>query len=113
MAVAKLSALYLLHKIFVTRAFRITIKILSLIVIMWWISFTFAYAFICSPIRYNWEPMIPHKCGNREAVFLLAPIPWIVTDFAILIAPLFVIRTLHTRLSEKIGLCALFLTGGM
>ena len=113
MASAKLSLLYLLHRIFITPKFQLTAKILGVIVASWWISFMCASVFLCTPIRANWEPDIPQHCGNRPALLLLVRIPWVATDFAILIAPLFVIKTLQLKRADKVGLCALFLTGGM
>ena len=110
---AKLSILVLLHRIFIGNTFRLTAKILGAIVIGWWLSFLLTYAFVCSPIRSNWEPSIPHHCGNTKVVNLFAPAPWILTDFIILVSPLPVIRKLQMPLSDKIGLSGLFLTGGM
>lgn len=112
-AMAKLSILVLLHRIFIGVTFRLVTKILGAIVIGWWTTFMFKYAFICSPIRANWEPSIQHHCGNISVVNIFAPAPWILTDFAILISPLLVIRQLQMCRSDKIGLSALFLTGGL
>ena len=113
LATAKLSILVLLYSLFIGRIFRLTARILGVIVLMWWISFMFTYAFICSPIRSNWEPNIPHHCGNVKVANAFAPAPWILTDFAILISPMPVIKNLQMRRSDKIGIAALFLTGGM
>ena len=111
LATAKLSILCLLHRIFITRGLQIVVKILSAVLVLWWISFTFAFAFTCSPSSVNWEPEIQHHCRNREVVLISAPIPWTLADFVILIAP-FVVKSLHTKRSNRIGLCALPLTGG-
>ena len=54
----------------------------------WWISITLAAAFICSPIKSAWDPDVQGKCGNQYVLDIIAPIPWILTDFAILLAPL-------------------------
>ena len=113
LALAKLSALYLLHRVFITRSFRITVRMLAAIVVCWWISSTSAFAFICSPIRANWDVSVPHHCGDKRAVLLFPPVPWILTDFAILIAPLFVIKNLRLRRPEKVGLIAVFMTGSL
>lgn len=112
LATAKLSLLYLLHRIFIIREFQITMRVLGAIVALWWLTFTLADAFVCSPVRANWQPQIAHDCRSQHAILIAGPVPWIVTDFAILIAPLFVIRILQLRLRDKIGLSALFLSGG-
>ena len=113
LALAKLSALYLLHRVFITRSFRIAVRTLAAIVVCWWISSTSAFAFLCSPIRANWDASVPHHCGDKRAVLLSPPIPWILTDFAILIAPTFVIKDLRLPRPDKFGLIAVFMTGSL
>ena len=113
LALAKLAILVQLYRIFITRRFRTVLLILGGIVVGWWISITFAYAFICSPIRSNWQRNIPHTCGNQDALNWTAPIPWILTDFAILFAPIPMVRSLQLSRAKKIGICALFLSGGL
>ena len=68
---------------------------------------------MCSPIRANWHPEIPAKCGNEAIFNVIVPIPWVLTDFAILVAPIPVVKKLQLPRMEKIGICALFLTGGL
>ena len=108
----KISVLVLLHRIFITRRFQLTARILSAIVLAWYLTSLFGYTFICYPIQMNWNPRIHGHCGNLPLLTVIVPIPWVVTDFAILIAPIPVVRKLQLPRLEKIGLCALFLTGG-
>lgn len=68
---------------------------------------------ICQPVKSYWDPNTPGHCGNSYIFDLILPLPWIVTDFAILVAPLPVIRKLHTPTRQKVMLSALFLVGGM
>ena len=58
-------------------------------------------------------PEIPKHCGDVRVLLLFGAVPWILTDFAILIAPLFVVKNLQLKREDKIGLFALFLTGGL
>lgn len=71
----------------------------------------FAYALVCLPVRANWEPEIPHHCVNQRALNLSEPIPWILTDFAILFAPMPMIKGLQLSSAKKAGIIALFMTG--
>ncbi|KAL8703597.1 MAG: hypothetical protein Q9201_003222 [Fulgogasparrea decipioides] len=103
LALAKLSVLVQLYRIFITVTFRRSVLFLGAIIICWWISSVFAYGFMCSPVRWN---------GTPKVLNWIAPVPWIVTDFAILLAPLPMIHNLQLSMPNKIGLCALFLTGG-
>ncbi|KAL8720873.1 MAG: hypothetical protein Q9181_007826, partial [Wetmoreana brouardii] len=112
-ALAKLSVLVQLHRIFKTVAFRRFAVFLGAIVIGWWIASVLAYAFICTPVRSNWTRNILQRCGNLKVLNWTYAIPWIVTDFAIWAAPLPMIHKLQLSRSNKIGLCALFLTGGV
>ena len=59
----------------------------------------------------NWDSEVHGHCGNLALLTVIMPIPWVLTDFAILIAPIPAVRKLQLPRTEKIGLCELFLTG--
>ena len=105
--------LILLHRIFITRKFQIAVRILAAIVVAWYLSSVLGLAFMCSPIRANWDTEIHARCGNEAIFNVINPIPWVITDFAILLAPVPLIKKLQLPRTEKIELCALFLTGGL
>ena len=113
LALTKFSVLLLLHRLFVTRFFRVTIRVLGCIVMVWWIAITIADAFICFPSRTILDPKVAGHCGNQVLLDRISPIPWVLTDFAILISPLPVIKQLQLRQEQKIGLCLLFLMSGL
>ena len=105
--------LVLLHHIFITRQFRVTAQILGAIVMAWWLASILGYLCMCTPIGANWDPSVHGRCGNQYIFTLAIPLPWVLTDFAILMAPIPVVRGLQLPRGEKIGICALFLTGGL
>ena len=105
--------LVLLHRIFITRKFRVTAQILGGIVMTWWLASILGYFCMCTPINANWDPSVHGRCGDEYVFTLAMPLPWVLTDFAILVAPIPVVRGLQLPLGEKIGICALFLTGGL
>ena len=111
LAASKLSILILLHRIFITRGFRLTAWILMGIVAAWYISITLGAALICLPIKSLWDPTVPGHCGNQYLFDRIVPVPWIVTDFAILVAPLPVIRSLNMSMRTKVIVVGLFLIG--
>ena len=113
LALAKLSLLYLLNKIFQVTRFRIAIWVLMAIVVAWWLSGVLAGLFICWPINSQWNPNVKGHCGNQEILLVATPIPWVVTDFAILVAPMFVISTLHLPLQKKLAVMGMFGIGGL
>lgn len=107
----KASALVLLYRIFVTRKFRVAVRILSTVLLLWWLASLIGLLAVCVPIETYWNPFVGGHCGNWYIFNLVIPIPWIVTDFAILILPIPVIWTLQLPRSEKISIGAVFLTG--
>ncbi|MCJ1404089.1 hypothetical protein MMC11_007314 [Xylographa trunciseda] len=111
LASTKVSVLILLRRVFITRAFRRTAEILMAIVIGWYIAISLATVFICSPINSLWNPEVPGHCGNQYLLNIVDPIPWILTDFAILIAPLPMVRKLQIPTRQKVALAGLFLVG--
>ena len=113
LAVAKMSVLVLLRRIFVLRGFRIATDVLMVIVVCWGIAIEVSNATICLPLTSRWDPSVPAHCGNQTALNQAAPIPWIVTDLAILILPLPMIRKLHMPIQQKLGLGILFLVGSL
>ena len=86
---------------------------LMAVVTCWWISISFAVAFICSPVKSEWNPDVPGHCGNQYLLNIIDPIPWILTDFAILIAPMPMVRKLHMPTRQKVALAGIFLIGGL
>lgn len=113
LASAKMSVLMFLRRIFITRAFQWTANILMLIVVSWCLMDTLGGALICQPVKSSWDPRIPNNCGNRYIFNIIAPLPWILTDFAILICPLPMVWRLHTATRHKIALGGIFLIGAL
>ena len=111
LALTKISLLMLLNYLFVLPAFRITVRILGAIVIAWWLTLVLGQIFICLPISSHWDTTVVGHCGNQQAFDIGTPIPWIVTDVAILLCPLPVLRQLHVSRAQKLGLFGLFLIG--
>ena len=103
----------LLHRVFITPAFQLTAKILAATVLALCLSSIFGYAFICTPVRANWDPNVHGHCVNEHTLTEAVRIPWVVTDFAVLVAPIPMVWGLQLPRGEKIGLYALFFTGGL
>lgn len=113
LALTKLAVLWLFYRIFTTRPFRIAIVIMSVIVGLWWFGNFFADALICIPVAYNWDQTIKGAhCGNHRLLYIVTPIPWIVTDLAILLLPLPMAWSLQMPRKQKIAISGVFLLGG-
>ncbi|KAI0571367.1 hypothetical protein Ptr902_00896 [Pyrenophora tritici-repentis] len=72
----------------------------------------FSSIFECVPIRAFWTRE-PAKCLNQFAVWFTNAGINILTDFAIIILPIPVIRSLNLGRKQKIGLIAIFAVGGL
>ena len=103
----------LFHRIFITPAFRLAIKIIGVIMVLWWIGTILADTLICIPVEHNWNPKIPAHCGNQQLAAIVPPILWIVTDLVILLMPLPMVWNLHLPRLQRVGLAGLFMLGGL
>ena len=109
---SKVAVLILFYRIFIQRGFRLAALALGAITTLWWLGTLLADILICLPPAYNWNPTIEAQCGNKQLLWIIPPIPWIITDLAVVILPLPVIWELHMPLFQRMGLVALFLLGG-
>ncbi|KAF2437552.1 hypothetical protein P171DRAFT_526782 [Karstenula rhodostoma CBS 690.94] len=108
-ATAKLSLLWLLHRIFANSWFRNVVRVLAGIIIAWWVASIVQEVRICYPVQTRWEG----TCKGKHSLgsFLILPIPWIVTDWLILLTPLPVLwNSIDARRSRatQVGLLTLF-----
>jgi hypothetical protein len=53
------------------------------------------------------------KCLDRWDLNRAAPVPWVVTDFVVLLAPLPWLKRLNIRHAEKVALIGSFLLGSL
>ena len=80
---------------------------------LWWIGTILADNLLCIPIDKNWYPEMHGHCGNKQLVAKIPPIPWIVTDLAVLLMPIAMVWKLHMPWLQRLGLAGLFLLGGL
>ena len=93
------------------RAFRIALWTVGLLALAWGIALTFVALFTCTPIRKSLDRRIPGLCLNRQANFLEAALPNILTDLILLLLPMAMLWPIQTTLSRKIGLIGVFAAG--
>lgn len=109
----KFSILLFYQRIFPTPNFVITLWIIGTITLTWTIAGGLSFVFQCSPVSKTWNPNLNGKCVDIIKLFVGNAIPNIVTDFAIIIAPIPMIFKLRIAYAQKIALCVVFLMGGM
>ena len=71
----------------------------------------FAGIFTCVPRRKICDPAIPGHCLNSVNWFIASGLVNVVSDFAILMIPIFCISMLQLPLKRKIGISAVFAIG--
>lgn len=71
-------------------------------------------SFVCRPFAANWDQDNPgSKCLNMQSVSSLSTLPNIITDVVMLLLPVPVIWSLHTKLITKIQLTFTFALGSL
>jgi len=103
----------LYNRIFNVTSFRIINYILMAIISAWYIGTLFASVFICVPIRAAWDLSVKATCGDLWKLNMSTPIPWVVTDFIVLLAPLPWLKRLHLPRGQKAALFFMFLLGSL
>jgi hypothetical protein len=69
--------------------------------------------FACVPVRAFWTKEEPSTCLNQYVMWFVNASINIVTDFAIFVLPLPVIRSLNLARRQKQGLIGIFAIGGL
>ena len=112
---AKLSILLQLRRLFdVARTGKTHIAIHVLIWANFWFYFPYlgATVFQCVPRAKIWDPFImTGGCINLKAAFIAASAINVVSDWTILILPVYRVSQLQIETKRKIGVMAIFAVG--
>lgn len=111
LAFNKLSFLFLYHRVFQVRWFRIVCVATIIIVVSGTFSFVVATVFQCTPIQKSWERKMPGHCINNAA-FRWAWASWnTIMDLWVCLMPIPVISKLQMDPGKRAGLIIVFLLG--
>ncbi|KAF2247906.1 hypothetical protein BU26DRAFT_322807 [Trematosphaeria pertusa] len=113
LGLTKSSILLQYRRVFPTKKFRIACWATMGVVIAYTIWTVFGSIFACLPIRAFWTKEQPSKCINQFAMWFTNAAINIVTDFAIIILPMPVIRRLNLARRQKQALIGIFAVGGL
>jgi len=72
---------------------------------------TWIQIFSCSPIAFSWNKLLKGHCVNVDAGQIATGTFNVISDFAILLLPMYSISRLQLPRKRKLGICALFGTG--
>lgn len=110
----KLSVLRFYSRIFApSQWFTWAVWITAAAVVIWMMSVVFETFLLCRPLAFNWDTTVDGVCGDRNAVFLIAGVTNMITDFMVLIVPVPCIWKLQMPFGQRFGLFLIFGMGIM
>ena len=112
--IIKLSGILLYRRLFVGSLFNRYFLVLYVVIMLWSLSFFFAFAFQCGTDITHWwtsAATIKAYCDNTNAVNLGFVISDVLTDAMILMIPIPIIWNLQMSTVNKVGLSGVFLLG--
>lgn len=80
---------------------------------IFYIIFFFVPVFLCFPRSKIWIPDEPGRCLNINALYLASAVFNMLSDIAMLSVPVYLIWHLQMSTRRKVGVSAIFLTGGL
>ncbi|EGR45036.1 GPCR, PTH11-type [Trichoderma reesei QM6a] len=104
----KISLLLMYYRIFHVPYFKKMAWAVGGFVMIWVVTITFLFIFICVPVEKLWYPDIPGHCINQVGTWIANASSTIFTDLAILVLPVPQIWNLQLRTAEKMGLTFAF-----
>lgn len=90
---------------------RVAIYGVGFIVLIWAIVSCTAGAVVCVPLQRLWNPTVAGTCFNLSKFYVGIQIPNVITDIAIFVIPLPVIRMLPLPAHERWSLVGIFSVG--
>lgn len=113
----KLSVLALYWRIFPTRSMKISCAILGSICIAWTVSVQIVNVIQCRPLHAFWDTELQQlpdtKCLDFNLYFLGNSTANCIIDLATLTLPIREVLRLQMSTSRKLGICVVFLLGGV
>jgi hypothetical protein len=112
LGLTKAAILLQYQRIFTAPRFYIASWIVMAVVIVYTIWTVFSSIFACVPVSAFWSKK-PARCIDQFAMWFTNAAINILTDFAIIMLPMPVIRSLNLRKRQKQALLGIFAIGGV
>lgn len=109
----KLSMLFLLHRIFPTKAMRYASFVTGTVLSAYTLVQIVFVIMHCIPFTALWDPTVPAHCINVDEAILVCGAFNFATDLAILIMPMPELWKLKITRKQKLQITFLFLLGGL
>ncbi|KAH9207135.1 hypothetical protein DL95DRAFT_238186, partial [Leptodontidium sp. 2 PMI_412] len=108
----KLSILLLYLRLSPYKSFRIAVWVIVATTVSYSFLGSFQFLFNCQPIAKNWDLSITKgKCIYTPKILMTHGSINIVTDIAMLLLPIALVRKVNAPMKEKVALACLFMTG--
>ena len=79
--------------------------------VIFYVAFIFDTIFFCTPIARSWNPEIPGHCGPDHVAPYISGIWSFMTDFYILILPMYCVWNLQVKRNQRLRLTLIFSVG--
>ncbi|KAJ5723302.1 hypothetical protein N7488_001337 [Penicillium malachiteum] len=109
-AIPKLAVLALYGRLWTVNPYRSIILILAAVITLTAVVSGIMCLNMCRPFKANWDTSIG-TCYNKQAFFLWASLPNIITDLIMLAMPVPIVWNLNVTMKVKLGLILTFATG--
>lgn len=113
MTCIKISILLFYRRIFITKHFRQWTNFVGALVLLWFITHGFIFAFQCSPVRKAWESGIPGHCIHQFGYLIAFHSINVALDIVILALPMSAIWRLQMSMAKKISVAGIFFLGAL
>lgn len=80
---------------------------------IFYLSFFLIPIFECQPRQKIWDTSVPGKCLDVNVLYLASAVFNMVSDIAMLSVPIYMIWNLQMSVQRKMGISAIFCTGGL
>ncbi|KAK3320234.1 hypothetical protein B0T19DRAFT_446001 [Cercophora scortea] len=108
----KISILLFYLRFSVDRAFRWAVYVVMLVVVGYTVPMGLGALYQCQPMEKCWDFTIPGTCMNIQAFYDATCVLNTITDFVVLILPIWLLRPMRVPLSRKIGVMLILMAGG-
>jgi hypothetical protein len=109
--VIKICVLFMYIRIFPTRGFRVATITLGVVIVGWIIAIVCMSVIQCAPIQRAWDTSISGVCTDTKTSFLADAVPNIVIYIAILMLPIRAVWKMHTTVTRRLSIAAVFFLG--
>ena len=109
----KFGILLFYWRLFPNKHFRWSIYAVAVFVSVCFVAGFVGFTLQCTPVRGFWRPLIPHTCVDQYKLYIATATLGLIGDVILLIQPIPVVWRLNTTRQRRIGLCIVFLLGGL